>query len=101
MLREADLWWFCLFYSVTFGGYVGLSSFLPLFLRDQQGLAASTAGLLTAAAAFVGSGARPLGGWLADRLGGRQLLTVALAGLGVDLRSRRERSVAATTDRRW
>ena len=83
VLREADLWWFCLFYSVTFGGYVGLSSFLPLFLRDQQGLAASTAGTLTAAAAFVGSGARPLGGWLADRLGGRQLLTVALAGLGV------------------
>ncbi len=77
------MWWFCLFYSVTFGGYVGLSSFLPLFLRDQQGLAASSAGVLTAAAAFVGSGARPLGGWLADRLGGRRLLTVALAGLGV------------------
>ena len=42
-----------------------LSSFLPLFLRDQQGLAASSAGVLTAAAAFVGSGARPIGGWLA------------------------------------
>ncbi len=83
VMREADLWWFCLFYSVTFGGYVGLSSFLPLFLRDQQGLTASTAGMLTAAAAFVGSGARPLGGWLADRVGGRRLLTVALAGLGV------------------
>ena len=81
VLREADLWWFCLFYSVTFGGYVGLSSFLPLFLRDQQGLAPAAAGLLTAAAAFVGSGARPLGGWLADRIGGRRLLTVALAGL--------------------
>ena len=83
VMGEADLWWFCLFYSVTFGGYVGLSSFLPLFLRDQQGVAASTAGMLTAAAAFVGSGARPLGGWLADRVGGRRLLTVALAGLGV------------------
>jgi NNP family nitrate/nitrite transporter-like MFS transporter len=83
VLRESDLWWFCLFYSVTFGGYVGLSSFLPLFLRDQQGLAASSAGVLTAAAAFVGSGARPVGGWLADRIGGRRLLTVALVGLGV------------------
>src|SRR5262245_10095419 len=83
VLREADLWWFRLFYSVTFGGYVGLSSFLPLFLRDQQGLAASSAGMLTAAAAFVGSGARPIGGWLADRIGGRRLLTLALAGLGV------------------
>jgi NNP family nitrate/nitrite transporter-like MFS transporter len=83
VLREADLWWFCLFYSVTFGGYVGLSSFLPLFLRDQQGLAPASAGLLTAAAAFVGSGARPIGGWLADRVGGRRLLTVALTGLAV------------------
>ena len=83
VLREADLWWFCLFYSVTFGGYVGLSSFLPLFLRDQQGLAPASAGLLTAVAAFVGSGARPIGGWLADRFGGRRLLTVALTGLAI------------------
>ena len=81
VLRQADLWWFCLFYSVTFGGYVGLSSFLPLFLRDQQGLAPASAGLLTAIAAFVGSGARPIGGWLADHVGGRRLLTVSLAGL--------------------
>ena len=28
-LRDSDLWWFCLFYAVTFGGYVGLSTFLP------------------------------------------------------------------------
>jgi NNP family nitrate/nitrite transporter-like MFS transporter len=83
VLHERDLWWFCLFYSVTFGGYVGLSGFLPLFLRDQQGLAPATAGLVTAAAAFVGSGARPLGGWLADRVGGRRLLTAALSGLAV------------------
>lgn len=33
-----DMWWFFLLYSVTFGGYVGLSSFLPLFLRDQYAL---------------------------------------------------------------
>jgi NNP family nitrate/nitrite transporter-like MFS transporter len=81
VLRQADLWWFCVFYSVTFGGYVGMSSFLPLFLRDQQGLTPASAGLLTALAAFVGSGARPIGGWLADRIGGRQLLTVSLLGL--------------------
>lgn len=81
VLRQADLWWFCLFYSVTFGGYVGMSSFLPLFLRDQQGLTPASAGLLTALAAFVGSGSRPIGGWLADRVGGRLLLTASLVGL--------------------
>ena len=83
VLRQADLWWFCLFYSVTFGGYVGLGSFLPLFLRDQHALAPAAAGLLTAAAAFVGSFSRPVGGWLADRIGGRRLLTFALAGLSI------------------
>jgi NNP family nitrate/nitrite transporter-like MFS transporter len=81
VLGQADLWWFCLFYSVTFGGYVGLSSFLPLFLRDQHAVTPATAGLLTAVAAFVGSFSRPVGGWLADRMGGRRLLTLALAGL--------------------
>ena len=80
---SADLWWFCLFYSVTFGGYVGLSSFLPLFLRAQHGVDAGTAGLLTALAAFAGSGARPFGGWLADRVGGTRLLGMSLAGLAL------------------
>ena len=82
-LRQSDLWWFCLFYSVTFGGYVGLSSFLPLFLRAEQGIDVRSAGLLTALAAFAGSGARPLGGWLADRIGGTRLLTVSLVGLAL------------------
>ena len=82
-LREPDLWWFCLFCSVTFGGYVGLSSFLPLFLRAQHGVDAGSAGLLTALAAFAGSGARPFGGWLADRIGGTRLLGLSLAGLAL------------------
>ena len=30
-----DAWWFCLFYSVTFGGFVGLASFLNTFFKDQ------------------------------------------------------------------
>lgn len=82
-LQESDLWWFCLFYSVSFGGYVGLSSFLPLFLRDEHHVTPQVAGLLTALAAFVGSGIRPIGGWLADRLGGSRVLTAAFGGLAV------------------
>ena len=77
-LKEGDLWWFCFLYSITFGGYVGLSSFLPLFFRDQYGVAPVAAGYLTALVAFVGSSSRPLGGYLADRLGGVRLLTVLL-----------------------
>ena len=81
VLRERELWWFCLFYSVTFGGYVGLSSFMPLLLRDQYHLSAVTAGYLTALAALAGSGLRPVGGWVADRLGGVRLLSVLLGGI--------------------
>lgn len=77
-LRHADLWWFCLLYSVTFGGYVGMGSFLPIFLHDQYGLSPVGAGLLTAAASFCGSAVRPLGGYLSDRLGGVRMLSVLL-----------------------
>ncbi|MBI3953365.1 MAG: NarK/NasA family nitrate transporter [Chloroflexi bacterium] len=82
-LKRGDLWWFCLFYSVTFGGYVGLSSFLPLFLRDQYGVAPQTAGYLTALVAFAGSSIRPLGGYLADRLGGVRVLSLLLIAIGI------------------
>jgi NNP family nitrate/nitrite transporter-like MFS transporter len=76
---HSDLWWFCLFYAVTFGGYVGLGSFMPILLRDQYGASPVTAGMLTAMIAFAGSASRPLGGWLADRLGGSRMLTFLLA----------------------
>ncbi len=81
-VKHGDLWWFCFFYCVTFGGYVGLSSFLPLLLRDHFGVRPVTAGYLTALAAFVGSGIRPVGGYLADKLGGVRVLVVLLAAVG-------------------
>lgn len=82
-LKQSDLWWFCILYSVTFGGYVGLSSFLPLFFRDQYHVTPVTAGYLTAMAAFVGSGVRPIGGYLADKIGGVRMLSIVLAGIGI------------------
>ena len=81
LLRTPDLRWYCLFYGVTFGGYVGLSGFLPLFIHDQYGTSAVTAGYITALAAVVGSGVRPVGGWLADRFGGALLLSVLFVGI--------------------
>jgi MFS transporter, NNP family, nitrate/nitrite transporter len=82
-LRERDLWSFCLLYSVTFGGYVGLGSFLPLMLRDQYHVTPVMAGLLTALVAGIGSLSRPAGGILADRVGGAPLLSVLLGGIAV------------------
>ncbi len=82
-LRKADLWWFCLLYSVVFGGFVGLSTFLPQFLHNQYQLDAIDAGYLTAAAAFMGSMLRPLGGYLADKFGGVRTVTVVFIALFV------------------
>ncbi len=84
VLRQPDLWWLCVFYAVTFGSYVGLSGFLPVFFCDQFAIAPVTAGYLTAGAACAGSLSRPFGGWFADRVGAVRMLGViflALAGL--------------------
>jgi NNP family nitrate/nitrite transporter-like MFS transporter len=78
-LKRGDLWWFCLFYSVTFGGFVGLGTFLPIFFNVQYHLNAIDAGSLTALAAFAGSTLRPLGGYLSDKFGGIRMLTVFFA----------------------
>jgi NNP family nitrate/nitrite transporter-like MFS transporter len=75
-LGKADLWWFCLLYSVTFGGFVGLSNFMAQYFHNQYQLTAIAAGSLAAVAAFVGSTLRPLGGYVADKLGGVRTLTV-------------------------
>ncbi len=83
IMKMGDLWWFCLLYSVTFGGFVGLGSFLPMFFRDQYQVSPVTAGYLTALVAFVGSGIRPIGGWMADKLGGVKLLSFLLFGISI------------------
>ncbi len=79
ILRVADAWWFMFFYSVTFGGFVGLASSLTIYFNDQYGLTPVHAGYCTAAVVFVGSLVRPLGGAVADRVGGVRALTVLYA----------------------
>jgi NNP family nitrate/nitrite transporter-like MFS transporter len=76
VLTERDAWWFNLFYLVTFGGFVGLASFLSIFFRDQYSLSPVMAGNFTAMCVFAGSFLRPLGGFLADRFGGIRCLLV-------------------------
>jgi NNP family nitrate/nitrite transporter-like MFS transporter len=69
-LQDPFMYWLCLLYGVTFGGFVGLSSYLPIFFHDQFQIGMVKAGTVTALCALAGSGARPLGGFLADRFGG-------------------------------
>jgi len=75
VLKLADTWWFCLLYSITFGGFVGLASFLNVFFLSQYGLSKVQAGNFATFCVIAGSALRPLGGYLADRFGGVRLLT--------------------------
>lgn len=92
VLRIGDAWWLMAFYGVTFGGFVGLASSLTIYFNDQYGLGPVAAGYFTAACVFAGSLMRPIGGAVADRVGGARSLSVlyaiaaaalALASLGL------------------
>lgn len=84
-LKTADAWWFMLFYSVTFGGFVGLASSLSIYFTETFNLTPVMAGYATAACVFVGSLVRPLGGALADRIGGIKTLSVVYVVAGLML----------------
>jgi NNP family nitrate/nitrite transporter-like MFS transporter len=79
VLKQPDAWAFMGFYAVSFGGFVGLSSSLPVYYNGQYGLSPVVAGLFTAACVFSGSMVRPFGGALADRFGGARVLTLVYA----------------------
>ncbi len=84
-LVEADGWYFNLVYIITFGGFLGLATFLPSFYYAQFHLSKVQAGTYTMLATLTGSLARVAGGWFADRIGGITTLSVifliAIAGL--------------------
>ncbi len=83
VLRQMDTLWFCFFYAITFGGFVGLASALGMFLHDQYGVARVAAGDLTALCVFAGSFMRPVGGALADRWGGVRMLAACYAAVAL------------------
>jgi NNP family nitrate/nitrite transporter-like MFS transporter len=85
VLKAADTWWFCLFYSVTFGGFVGLASFLNSFFRIQYELDPISSGGFATLCVLAGSVLRPVGGYLADRFGGIRILTLLYLGVGAFL----------------
>lgn len=83
VLKDKDAWLFMGFYSVSFGGFVGLASTLPGYFFDQYGLNPVVAGYYTAACVFCGGLMRPLGGVIADRIGGIRTLTVVYIAVAI------------------
>ncbi len=76
LLTDQDSWWFMLFYFITFGGFVGLASALPVYFTAQYHVSGVAAGLMVAIIVMFGSGVRPIGGMIADRVGGIRSLSI-------------------------
>ena len=100
---DADSRWFMFFYFITFGGFSGLANALPLYFTVQYHLSGVAAGALVALIVAFGSGFRPVGGYIADRIGGIRALSilfavVAVAYLGV---SAMPEGAAAPTPAGW
>jgi NNP family nitrate/nitrite transporter-like MFS transporter len=79
LLKDADTWWFMFFYSITFGGFVGLGNALPLYFTNWYHVSGIAAGMMVAIVVAAGSMFRPIGGYIADRIGGIRTLTILFA----------------------
>ncbi len=88
-LRYRHTWIISLLYIGTFGSFIGMSFALPLvikntfpeFLAGHPFIATYLAGL-GFLGALTGSLSRPVGGWLADRVGGARVTVAVFAGMG-------------------
>ncbi|SMO51043.1 nitrate/nitrite transporter [Melghirimyces algeriensis] len=83
VLKVADAWYLCFFYGITFGGFVGMASFLSVFFHDQYGLNRVTAGDFVTLCVLAGSMVRPVGGWISDRIGGARMLQTLFIAIAV------------------
>ncbi len=73
-LRQPMSWVLSLYYFLTFGGFVAMAIYLPIFLTGTFGLSRPDAGFRTAGFVVLATLMRPVGGLLADRIGGHTIL---------------------------
>jgi NNP family nitrate/nitrite transporter-like MFS transporter len=83
LLAQRDAHWFCFFYTISFGGFVGLATAFAIYFKDEFGLKPVQAGEMAALCTLVGALGRPFGGAFADRLGGIRALSVFYSIAGV------------------
>lgn len=73
-LSSGMSWVLSFFYFLTFGGFVAMGIYLPMFLTEIFRLTPQDAGMRTAGFILLATAMRPLGGWLSDRIGGFTIL---------------------------
>jgi NNP family nitrate/nitrite transporter-like MFS transporter len=85
LLKDIDAHWFCFYYTISFGGFVGLASTYVLYFKGEFALTPVQAGDLAAMCTAAGALLRPVGGAIADRIGGIRALYrfYAIAGMAL------------------
>ncbi len=73
-LADRRSWILSLYYFLTFGGFVAMGVYLPIFLTEMFKLTPQDAGMRTAGFVVLATLMRPIGGTLADKIGGRAIL---------------------------
>jgi NNP family nitrate/nitrite transporter-like MFS transporter len=81
--RLTVTWQLCFLYAVGFGGFVAFSVYLPAYLRTAYSLTISDAALRTAGFVVLAVAARPIGGWLSDRLHPVPVLVACFTGVAL------------------
>ena len=72
------------FYFITFGGFVAMAFLLPTLLQDWFDYSKGEASARAAGFIIAATAARPVGGWLGDRVGAYPVLVLAFAGIAID-----------------
>jgi NNP family nitrate/nitrite transporter-like MFS transporter len=85
LLKQQDAHWFCFYYTVSFGGFVGLGASLVIYFTSQYGVTPIQAGNFAAVCTCVGAMLRPVGGAIADHIGGIRGLTIFYTGAAISL----------------
>jgi len=97
LLKDKDTWWFSLFYAISFGGFVGFAGYMKVYLMDTYQLEMAEfgvkylnevnvkviAGYFGALTIFAGAVLRPVGGAIADKIGGVKALYIFYGAVAV------------------
>jgi NNP family nitrate/nitrite transporter-like MFS transporter len=81
--KLAVTWQMAFLYAVTFGGFVAFSTYLPTYLKEVYAFDLTDAGARTAGFAIAAVVARPVGGWLSDKIGPATVLGISLGGAAI------------------
>ncbi len=69
VLKDPKVWKYCQYYSLVFGGFVGLSLWMTKYYMSEYGFDLKVAALLAAIFVLPSGVIRALGGWFSDKYG--------------------------------